>query len=480
MTQPKLKILLIDDNEDDLFLTSHYISKIDTFDITLDKELNYNLARKKILQNDHDIYIIDYLLGPETGLELIRDCTKEGINKPFVLLTGKGDRNIDLEAAKTGVYDYLTKSNLNPELLERSIRYSLQRYSSFVAMAESEFRYRQIFNKSTDIIFVLDHDFKLVNFNPMMSALMGYTAEELIDQPIKMFFENTQEADEFLYHTEYSDTKSDIEIVLLTKEGIRKNFLASSSQVTSIDGDIQYQGILYDYTNLKKSLAERSLNERIEAIGKMVRSMAHEIRNPLTNINLSLHQLEEDVSEDGKVYTEIIKRNSKRINDLIGELMNLSNPSDQNYKPVHINTIIQSALSDAMDRIQLKGITVEENLIESEAIIMGDRSKLHMAILNIIINAVEAMENAKGVLKINTSARDNTAHIEITDNGDGIPADNLPHLFQPYFTGKKNGMGLGLATTHSVIKAHNGKIEVESVHGKGTTFIVKLPSLQLT
>ncbi|MCW3127697.1 MAG: domain S-box protein [Bacteroidetes bacterium] len=480
MPHSKLKVLLIDDSEDDLFLTSHYLSKIDTFNITIDKEVNYNKARKRILENNHDIYIIDYLLGPETGLELIRDCAREGINKPFILLTGKGGREIDLEAAKTGVYDYLTKSNLNAELLERSIRYSLQRYSSYVAMAESEFRYRQIFNKSTDVIFVLDHDFKLVNFNPMMTVLLGYTDEELINQPINMLFEHAQEADEFLYHTEYSDTKSDIEIVLRTKHGIRKNFLASSSQVTSIDGDMQYQGILYDYTNLKKSLEERSLDERIEAIGKMVRSMAHEIRNPLTNINLSLHQLQEITPEEGKIYTDIITRNSKRINDLIGELMNLSNPIDQNHKPININTIIQSALADAMDRIQLKEISVSEDLTESEAIIMGDRSKLHMALLNIIINAVEAMESTKGLLTIKTSSQDNNAHIEITDNGEGIPTDNIPHLFQPYFTGKKNGMGLGLATTHSVVKAHKGKIEVESVFGKGTTFIIKLPAIQLS
>lgn len=479
MPHSKINILLIDDSDDDLFLTSRYLSKIDTFNIAIETEINYNKARNKILEDGHDLYIVDYLLGPETGLELIRDCTRQGITKPFILLTGKGDRDIDLEAAKTGVYDYLTKSTLSAELLERSIRYSLQRYSSYNTIAESEYRYRQIFNKSTDIIFVLDHDFKLVNFNPMMTALLGYKDEELINQPIKTLFEQSQEADEFLYHIEYSDTKSDIEVVLRTKLGIRKTFLASSSQVTSLDGEIQYQGILYDYTNMKKSIEQKSLDERIEAIGKMVRSMAHEIRNPLTNINLSLHQLEEGIPEESRVYTEIITRNSKRINDLIGELMNLSNPTDQNYKPININTIILAALADAIDRIRLKGLSVKEELTDAETIIMGDRNKLHIALLNIIINAVEAMETSKGVLIIKTATRNNNAWIEIRDNGEGIPPENIPHLFQPYFTGKKNGMGLGLATAHSVVKAHKGNIEVESVYGQGTTFVIKLPCAQL-
>ncbi len=475
MNRTKLKVLLIDDSEDDIFITSHHLRRIETFDLSIDSEINYGKARDQILANEHDLYIIDYLLGPETGLELVRECSREGITKPFILLTGKGDRDIDLEAAKTGVYDYLTKAELNAEMLERSIRYSMERYFSYIAVAESEYRFREIFNKSTDIIFVADENFCLVNFNPMMSKLLGYEDAEMAGQPLSRFFENDEAAQHFIRHTADSANNSDIEITLRTKDNTRKTFLASTSQITSLDGHMQYQGILYDYTNLKKSLEQRSLDERIEAIGKMVRSMAHEIRNPLTNINLSLHQLEEDVQGDGQTYIEIIRRNSKRINDLIGELMKLSNPMDQEYEPVNILTVIASALEDSMDRINLKGIKVMEDHSSDQSVVLGDKSKLHMAILNIIINAVEAMEERQGILQIRTHLADNMAAVHITDNGDGIPAENIPHLFQPYFTGKKNGMGLGLATTHSVIKAHKGNVEVQSSQGQGTTFIVRLP-----
>lgn len=477
MNRTKLKVLLIDDSEDDIFITSHHLRRIETFDLTIDSEINYGRARDKILANEHDLYIIDYLLGPETGLELVRECSREGITKPFILLTGKGDRDIDLEAAKTGVYDYLTKAELNAEMLERSIRYSMERYFSYIAVAESEYRFREIFNKSTDIIFVVDDEFRLVNFNPMMGKLLGYETAEMTGQALSRFFETEQAAQDFIRHTQDSTTHSDIEITLLTREKARKTFLASTSQITSLEGHLQYQGILYDYTNLKKSLEQRSLDERIEAIGKMVRSMAHEIRNPLTNIHLSLHQLEEEVNEEGQTYIEIIRRNSKRINDLIGELMKLSNPTDQDYKPVNVRTVIASALEDAMDRIRLKGIKVQEEHSAPDRLVMGDQGKLHMAMLNIIINAVEAMDKKEGLLHISTRSNGDMAAIHITDNGDGIPAENIPHLFQPYFTGKKNGMGLGLATTHSVIKAHKGNIEVHSSYGEGTTFVVQLPAI---
>src|SRR5579863_32430 len=160
MNNEKLHILTVDDNDDDLFLINEYLSQITSYDVLGDKASNYNEARKEILRNRHDIYLIDYLLGAETGLDLIRECVNRGIKKPFILLTGRGDQNIDVQASKAGAYDYLIKSELNAELLERSFRYSLQRYFSYTAIEESEKRYREIFTRSNDIIFILNGHFE--------------------------------------------------------------------------------------------------------------------------------------------------------------------------------------------------------------------------------------------------------------------------------------------------------------------------------
>ncbi|HRG90838.1 MAG TPA: ATP-binding protein, partial [Chitinophagales bacterium] len=131
-------------------------------------------------------------------------------------------------------------------------------------------------------------------------------------------------------------------------------------------------------------------------------------------------------------------------------------------------------LAMAKDRLQLKGIQLVENYTPNITTI-GDAGKLQTALLNIIINAVEAMEENKGRLQIETLSNADTLVIKISDNGCGISPENISLLFQPYFTGKKNGVGLGLATTHNYIHAHNGSIEVESVAGSGSTFTVKLP-----
>ena len=470
----KLHVLVIDDDEDDIFLTCDYLAAIDTFNIVIDKESNYLKAFNKILENKHDVYLVDYLLGPYTGVELIRQSNKAGINKPFILLTGNGDRRIDIEATKAGAYDYLTKTELNTELLERSLRYSVHRYAALTAITESENKYRQIFAKSNDIIFVLDKSFKLINFNPMMTTLLEYTAEELMQQPITKFFDKAEDGNFFLQQIESCDAKNDNEIVLLTRANERKTFLSSCSIINSQEGEPQYQVILYDYTNIKKSYAEQLIREKMETTERLVRSLAHEIRNPLTSINLSLHQLERDVDEDGKMLTDIIKRNSNRINDMIGELMNLSNPVEKKEERIAVNDLTQSVMALARDRINLKGITIAEKYKPGIIFINGDRKKLEMALLNIVINAVEAVEEKLGEISIETSVSDEEAGIRITDNGPGIAPENLSSLFQPYFTGKKNGIGLGLATSHSFIYAHDGNIEVTSELGKGTCFTVNL------
>ncbi|MDB5281671.1 MAG: domain S-box protein [Bacteroidota bacterium] len=470
----KLKILVVDDNDDDLFMICEYLSGIDTYKIKAEGEVNYKQARKKILQNEHDIYIIDYFLGAETGLELIKECTKAGIGKPFILLTGKGDKQVDVAAAKAGVYDYITKSELNTELLERSLRYSMHRYLAYSAVEESEKRYREIFSKSNDIIFVLDKTFRFLNFNPALTRILGYEFDEIHGKPIAVLFESSEQAGKFLHHLEFSGSDIDFEMVLFTKAKIGKTFLASFSRITLLDGSAQYQAILYDYTNLKKSMAEKLLNAKIEATGKLVRSLAHEIRNPLTNINLSVHQLKMDIPEDKEVFIDIVERNSGRISDLINKLVNLSNPQENGSEKIDIKQIIQHSLSNALDRIKLKKIEVIESHTPDNPFIVGDKLKMQMAASNIIINAVEAVQNEEGKLWIETLYDNNIATIKITDNGAGIPAENIGHLFQPFFTGKKNGMGLGLAIAHSVIKAHNGSIDVESTPGEGCTFIIRL------
>ncbi len=474
MKNTHLNIFVVDDDEDDLFLITEALKGIDTFSITIETEVNYNKACGRIQQNVHDIYIVDYLLGPHTGVELIKSCVQEGIKKPFILLTGKGDRKIDIEATKAGAYDYLIKTELSTEMLERSLRYSESRYKSYREVVESEKRFRDIFEKSTDIIFLLDEEFKLINFNPALSQVLYYEPEEIKNQSLTTLFSDKEAATLFLNKIETDEKVSNYEVVLQTKNQEPVTFIASCTKIAGSEGT-SYQGIFFDYTTIKKSVADAILRERTAANQQLVRTLAHEIRNPLTNINLSINYLEEEVAEDLKMYTSMVRRNSDRINALLTELVTIANPAKLKLTSLLLSELIDETMLAAEDRIKLNNIELIKNL-SSDCNVIVDKEKIKIALLNIVINGIEAIDGSNvGKLSIVTKVDENNAEIRITDNGVGIAPAYLDKLFQPYFTGKKNGMGLGLASTGAIVKAHNGNIAVESEQGKGTTFIVSLP-----
>src|SRR5205085_1367739 len=138
LTQNQIKILIIDDDEDDYFIISDYINEIAKNKFIIDWCNNYKAAIEKFKANEHDIYFVDYRLGNETGLELLKEAIRLGCDDPIILLTGKGNKAIDIEAMKAGATDYLIKSELNTEKLERCVRYSLDRASSLKTIRQSE------------------------------------------------------------------------------------------------------------------------------------------------------------------------------------------------------------------------------------------------------------------------------------------------------------------------------------------------------
>ena len=206
----------------------------------------------------------------------------------------------------------------------------------------------------------------------------------------------------------------------------------------------------------------------------MIRILAHEIRNPLNNITLAVEQLQtptEDTKKQ-KYLIDIVQRNSTRINRIITELLDLTRPLELKFEKHALQEILDESLLLATDRINLQNIRVEKNYPDSPIEIDADKSKLAIAFTNLVINAIEAMEIDKGELAVSISALPNAYSVSIRDNGKGIPEEHLPKLFEPFFTSKKNGTGLGLAACYSIIESHKGTIHVESKVDRGSNFTV--------
>lgn len=230
-----------------------------------------------------------------------------------------------------------------------------------------------------------------------------------------------------------------------------------------------------DISKRKNALKELMDAEKLAVTGRVSRTIAHEVRNPLTNIDLSLQQLKDELKvgpESAAPYLDIISRNSQRINQLITELLNSSKPAQIEAVECDVNAVLDDTLQLAMDRIHLKKIKLVRQYEEKIPAVMFDPEKMKTALLNLIINAVEAMEESKGVLSIRTRFTANRCIIEVEDNGNGISRENLDNLFVPFFSNKSKGMGLGLTAAQNIIISHKGTIDVESAIGKGTKFTV--------
>ena len=470
MNSKLITVLLVDDDEDDYFLTREYFQDLVNWKFDITWCSTYKEAQYQIKNNKYDLYLFDYLLGENTGIDLIEEACDAECEEPIILLTGKGDTKIAVEALRLGAADYLIKSELDAEKLERSIRYALERTSVLKALKHSERRYRKVFEESNDFLFISDLDGNIVDFNASACVLTGYSEEELKVSNILNMVEEPH-FEEF-WNNMKDRTIHDYEVRLVTKDNDKRYCLFSAS-VEVDDENLYVQGRIYDMTARKQSERERLFSEKMAVTSRLVRMLAHEVRNPLTNVNLSAEQLEmELVDEDQKFYTQIIKRNCNRINDLITQLLQPSSSADIDLIESSVHQVLDAAIATAYDRVQLKRIQIISQYAEENLIVPLDFVSLQMAFLNLITNAIEAMEEDKGILRITTKSQGDAFQVVFADNGSGISEENMDKIFEPYFTAKNNGMGIGLATTMSIIHAHHGRIDVQSEVGIGTTFTI--------
>ncbi|MGZ3884642.1 MAG: ATP-binding protein [Bacteroidia bacterium] len=473
--QQNIKVLLVEDDEDDYILFKHSLNEIKTNSYTLTWTNNYEAAIRIIEKNEHDIYFFDYLLGPRTGLDLIQESIKAGVDAPIIILTGLGNQQTDLKAMELGAADYLVKGEIDVEKLERSIRYSIEQTKMLRKVKANEIKFRSIFENSHDVIYVSNRDGRILDINQSAERLFGYSHEEMLNMNAANLYESKKDRERFTAEIEQNGSAANFEVTLVDKFGNKKYCTLTANIQKTEHGDIYYQGIIHDMTQRKKAEHDLMIAEKLAFIGKVARTLAHEVRNPLTNINLSVEQLEEMIrEEDYKMYFEIIRRNSKRINDLVTELLENSKPMELKKKAIPIKTILQNTVDLAKDRAKLKNIKIETEFELDGEKILADESKLTIALLNILINAVEAVKENTGVIKVKTKRNNGTASISIEDNGCGISPENLAKVFDPYFTSKSNGMGLGLAATQNIIHTHEGSIDVETELDKGTKFNIEL------
>ncbi|CAN5471805.1 hypothetical protein BH10BAC4_BH10BAC4_04120 [soil metagenome] len=475
--QAAVRVLVVDDEEDDFILTSAQIKDISSRKFVIEWCSNYKKAVERMLKAEHDIYFIDYLLGAKTGLDLLREPSLKQNEEPVILLTGQGNQAIDLEAMKLGAVDYLIKSELNPEKLERCIRYSLERAAILKASRANERKYRNIFEKTRDVIFVADNHLKIININEAASVLLEMDRAALADRSIYDLMTDEMEKAMLAKALEETGSVDDFQIQLITGIQQHKVALISASRETDNNGQSYIQGLIQDITLLKRAEEITLQAEKLEAKGNVIRTLAHEIRNPLNNISVSIDQLKSSIPPEDRELLGIVNRGVKRIDDLINELMDSSRYFKMKFRVIPLQLVIAKSIDEAKDRISLKKIKLEITQPSNPASVLVDLDKIKIAILNIILNAIEAMEEGKGVLHITIKSKPDFHEVIISDNGCGMSEETAARLFEPYYTSKSTGVGLGLASAFAIIQSHKSTIAVASKLTEGSVFTISFPSL---
>jgi|SRR5688572_1477506 len=205
----------------------------------------------------------------------------------------------------------------------------------------------------------------------------------------------------------------------------------------------------------------------------LVSVLVHELRNPLANIILTVHLLESKILDDNdRLYMDIIKRSSAKISDLVNDLLKGQRDEKIPTEEHSIHQLLDEVIEAANDKIMLKNISVKKDYVPCDPKIKMDMPKIKIALTNIVINAIDAMPSEKGELRLGTKLIKGKCALSVQDNGNGISKENLPLIFDPYFTSKQNGVGVGLAATKDILQTNKVGVRVESLIGHGTRFIL--------
>jgi len=471
-----IKILLIDDDEDDYVLTRALLSEsINGDKYLLDWCFNYSEGINAIVKNWYDIFLVDYRLGKNTGIDILQEASRSNCEKPIILLTGKGDSSIDAEAMSLGAADYLIKDEITSSLLDRTIRYNYERYKNFKNIKESENKFRLIFERSKDPMLITDLSGRIYEANAAAIEFFGSSKEIFLQQNARLLYKNKNDRELFTGLLRGKGSVIDMEVEMLAaNKQVKYCTLSSFLQFQHDQNEELYYSVIHDLTGRKQLEDQKVLEGKLAAIGRIAKNLAAEIYNPLSNVNLAIDELRIDnhIQED-VILLDIIKKNCDRINDLTSQLIECTQVSSLKKEKIDFKEVIRKSVTEAEG---LFNLSIEANTPDDSVWLNADESSLSSVFINIFKNAADAVHALGGRVVVNVQHGDEGLKIDILDNGEGISEEDLDKIFEPFFTTKPRCSGLGLTYSQRIIKAHEGTLFVKSRKNEGTKVSILLPT----
>src|SRR6266487_3605520 len=380
------------------------------------------------------------------------------------------------------------KAGFVEKLIERLGRIGPEEVQNyFLRLAQEKGFLETVFNAIQEGIIVTDSNGRITYLNDAACELFGLEGDDAIGERLD---ERVRGLDwESLTHST-GPVSRDMEIFYPANRFI--NFYIVPLVIESRDsvaGDkIDISGeqvghaiILRDITESRRSAEQTIESERLNALTLLAAGVAHEIGNPLNSLHIHLQLLERKVRDlDEKTRAElqesidVARSEIARLDSIVTQFLRAIRPSKPQLYPENVNVIVDEAVRFFAPEIQDGEIVVEQELRSDLPLLQLDRDQMKQAFYNVIKNSFEAMKR-RSVLRIRTDRDDTHVFIRFVDSGSGMSAGNLSRVFEPYFTTKPSGTGLGLLIVRRIVREHGGELSIESSEGKGLTLTIRLP-----
>lgn len=491
-----VRILLIEDNPGDVRLIWEMLTEAKGTQFSLESADRLTEGLERLARGGIDVVLLDLSLPDSSGLDTIKKVNAREPGMPVVVLTVHEDEALAVQAVRFGAQDYLVKNQVNLSLLVHSVRYAIERKQAEKALAAEKERLAVTLRSIGDGVITTDTEGAIVSINQIGEKLTGWTQAEAVGKSLEEVFRLVDERDRLSCENPVEKVMETCEIVelgdsvlLLARDGTEHRVVDSAAPIRDREGEtIGVVLVFHDVTAKRRMEEELQRAQKVESLGALAGGIAHDFNNYLTGILVNIGLAKTCVAPGDEVFERLMAAHeaSLQAKRLTQQLLTFAKAQ----APTKLRGSVSRVLKDMMSfTLSGSNIRCEFRMPNDLWLLEFDEGLMGQALSNVMRNARDAMPEG-GTVEIEAQnvvleeaptlplPAGKYVKISVKDRGCGIAGELLPKVFDPYFAVKEDGAGLRMAIAYSIVRKHDGHIEVESEVGAGTTVHVYLPTTE--